>query len=86
MIAFLLTSVCLLTDGYPGLPPCSACLNALVPRVIKVCVTCTSAVFEPSTAVTATTSFARSLDDAAFGACRTEGRRSDGWCLYVEIG
>ena len=52
----------------------------------KVCVSCTSAVFEPRTTVTATTSFARSLDDAAFGACRTEDRRSDGWCLYVDIG
>ena len=56
-----------------------------MPRVIKVCVTCTSAVFEPRTAVTATTSFARSLDDAAFGACRIEDRRSDDWCLYMWI-
>ena len=79
MIAFLLISVCLLADGYPGLPPCSACLNALVPRVIKVCVTCTSAVFEPRTAVSATTSFARFLDDAAFETYGIVDRRSDRW-------
>ena len=75
-----------MADSCLGLGPCFAGLNALVPRVIKVCVTCTSAVFEPRTTVTAATSFARSLDDAAFGACRTEDRRSDGWCLYVDIG
>ena len=54
--------------------------------MIKVCVSWTSAVFEPRTTVSATTSFARFLDDTAFGACGTRGRRSDGWCLHVGIG
>ena len=36
--------------------------------------------------MTATTSFVRFLDDAAFGAYGTGGRRSDGWCLYANIG
>ena len=86
VFVFLLNSVCLLTGGYLRLGPCFAGLNALVPRVIKVCVTCSSAVFEPRTTVSATTSFAGFLDDAALGAYGTGDRRSDGWCLYVDIG
>ena len=52
----------------------------------KVCVSCTSAVFEPRTTVTATTRFAGFLDGAAFGARGPLDSRSDRWCLYVEIG
>ena len=84
MITLLLSSVCLLVDDYPGLCPRFAGLDTLVPRVIKVCVTSTSAVFEPRTTVSATTSFARFLDDAALGAYGTADRRSDGWCLHVD--
>ena len=69
-----------------GLFSCFAALNTLVPRVLKVCVTCTCAVFEPRTTVSATTSFARFLDDTAFGAYGTGGRRRDHWCLHVDIG
>ena len=54
--------------------------------MVKVFVTCTSTVFEPRTTVGATTSFARFLDDTAFGAHGTVGRRSDGWWLHVGIG
>ena len=86
MIAFSLSSVCLLADSCLGLGPCFAGLNALVPRVLKVFVTCTSTVFEPRTTVSATTSFARFLDDTAFGAYGTGGRRRDDWCLHVDIG
>ena len=58
-----------------------------MPRVIKVCGTCNSTVFEPRTTATATTIFARFLDDAAFYAYGTADRRSDGWCyIYVGIG
>ena len=57
-----------------------------MPRMIKVCVTYTSAVFEPRTTVSATTSLARFLDDTAFGAHGTRDRRSDGWYLHVGIG
>ena len=86
MIAFSLSSVCLLADNCLGLGPCFAGLNALVPRVLKVFVTCTSTVFEPRTTVSATTSFARFRDDAAFGAYGTGDRRSGGWYLYAGIG
>ena len=83
MIAFLLSSIYLLGDG---LWLCFAGLNALVPRATKVCVTCTSAAFEPRTTVTATTRFAGFLDGAALGARETVDSRSDRWCLYVDIG
>ena len=76
----------MLADSCLGLGPCFAGLDAFVPRVINVGVTCTCAVFEPRTTVSATTRFARFLDDAAFGAYSTGGRRSDGWCLHVDIG
>ena len=71
--SFLLSSVFLLTDGYPGLCPCLAELYALVPRVLKSCVTSTSAVFEPGTAATTATHFTRFRDGAAFGAYGTDG-------------
>ena len=86
VVVFLLSSVCLLTNGCLGLRPGFAGLYALVPRVIKVCVTGTSAGFEPRATATATTHFAGFRDDAAFRTYGTDGRRSDGWCLYVDIG
>ena len=75
----------MLADGCLGLRPYSAGLNPLVPRVIKLGVTCTSAVFEPRATVSATTSFARFPDDAAFRAYGLGDHRSDSWCLYVDI-
>ena len=80
--AVLLSSVCLLTDSCPGLSPCFAGLNALVPRVLKSYVTSTSAIFEPGTAASATTAFARFPDGAASGASGTAGRRRLSWCFF----
>ena len=54
-------------------------LDTLVPRVIKLGVTRTSAVSEPRTTATAATDFARFRDDAAFGAYGTNGRRRGCW-------
>ena len=79
--AFLVSSVFLLTDSCPGLSPCFAGLYALVPRVLKSCVTSTSAVFEPGTAESTATHFPRFHDAAAFGACGTDGLcRGSRWC------
>ena len=75
-----------MADGCLQLRPCFACLDALVPRVMNVCVASTSAVFEPRTAATATTDFAGFADAAAFGAYGTDGRRRGCWCVYVDIG
>ena len=85
--AFLFSSVCLLTNDYPGLCTCFAGPYALVPRVLKSCVTSsTSAVSEPGTAVTTTTYFPRFSDGAAFGAYGTDGRRrSFCWVFYAGI-
>ena len=48
-------------------------------------VTGTSAVSEPRTTATAATNFLRFCNDTAFGACGTDGRRRDYWCVYVAI-
>ena len=73
----------LLAHHYVGLP-CFAGLNALVPRVTKVCVTRTSAVSKPRTAAGATADFARFLSNAALGTHGTDGRRCrDCWCWHV---
>ena len=86
-IFFLLSSVFLMTDGYPGPCPCFAGMHALVPGVLKSGVTIiTSAAFEPGTTATTTTRFARFRDDAAFGAYGTDGRRRSYWWFYVSIG
>ena len=74
VIALLLSNVYLLGDGYLGLRPCFAGLNAVVPRVMNVCVASTSAEFEPRTAATATTDFAGFVDGAAFWAHETRDR------------
>ena len=44
-----------------------ACLDALVPRVIKLCVAGISTVLEPSTIASATTEFAGFLGSTALG-------------------
>ena len=81
--AFLLSSVFLLTDSCPGLSPCFAGMYALVPRVLKSCVTSTSAVFEPGTPESTATHFPRFPDGAAFGAYRTDCRRRRSCWVFV---
>ena len=73
-------------DGYLELRPCSAGLDALVPRVTKLGFSTTPAVSEPRTAPTATTAFSRFLDGTAFAALVPDDRRCDCWYLYVNIG
>ena len=53
--------------------------------MLKVCVTSTSAVFEPRTTATATTAFTRFKDGAALGTYGTDCCRCGCWCLYVGI-
>ena len=67
-------------DDDLGLRMCFAGLDSLVPRVIRVCVVSTSAVFEPRTSATATTSLARFVDGAAFGTYGTVHRCCSCWC------
>ena len=57
------------------LRPCVTGLDALVPRVMKLDVTSTSAISEPRTTAAATTAFTRFLDGATFAAYRTDCRR-----------
>ena len=72
-------------DGCLGLSKCFAGLNALVPRVIHLDITITSAVRKPRTTATATTTPARFGDDAAFEACGTDGPHRCCWCVYVVL-
>ena len=59
-------------------------IDALVPRVITLAVTSTSAVSEPRATATAATAFSGSHDDAAFGAYGPDGRcRGCCWCVCV---
>ena len=74
-----------MADGCLGLRPCFAGLDALGPRVMKLSVTRASAVSEPRTSATATTTFTGFLHGAAFGAHRTDDRRRGCWCSYVGI-
>ena len=78
-----MSRVRLSADGCLEPRPCFAGLDALVPRVMKLCVTRTSAVSEPRTTATATTHFPRFLDGAAFRACGTDNRCRGCWCLYA---
>ena len=64
-------------DGCLGLRQCFARLDALVPRVIKLGVTRTSAVSEPRTTTTAATNFPGFCDDAAFRTCGADDFRHD---------
>ena len=54
---------------------CFADLDALVPRVMKICATGTSAVAEPRTTASATTSFTGFLDGTTFGAYGADDHR-----------
>ena len=65
--------------------PCFAGLDALDPRVLKVWVPSTSAVFEPRTAATTTTNLTGFLDSNTFGAYGT-GNCCGCSGSYVEIG
>ena len=58
-------------------------MNPLLPRVVKVDGTITSTVLEPRTSSTATTDFARFLDDAAFGAYGNGDRHRIWQCVDV---
>ena len=60
-------------------------MDALVPRVIKFCVTSDSAVSEPRTSATATTSFARFVNGATFGAPEIDNRLCGCWSLYIGL-
>ena len=72
-----------MADGCLELRQCFfADLHALVPRVMELGVTGTSAIPEPRTAATTTTTFTRFRDDTAFEACRSGGRRGC-WRLYM---
>ena len=53
----------------------------MVPSVIELDVTSTSAVSEPRTTATAAADFPRFRDDAAFGTYGTDGCRRGGWCV-----
>ena len=75
-----------MADGSLGLRPSFAGSNALVPRVIKLGVTRTSAVSDPRTTATTTTNFTRFRDGATFGAYRTVWRCRECWCVYLGIG
>ena len=67
----------LFSNGCLEVHPRFAGLDALVPRVINVCVASSSAVSVPGTAATATTDFSRFINDTAFGTYGTEGRLYD---------
>ena len=76
----------LLADGPIGLSTSFAGLDALVPRVIKIWVTSTSAIVEPRTAATAATSFPGFLHGATYGAYGIDDRRRACWCVHAGIG
>ena len=69
-----MSNVCLFANGclerFAG-------LDALVPRVINLCIARTSAVSVPITTATATTNFPGFRDAAAFATYGTDGRRRD---------
>ena len=77
-----MTTVELLSDDCLGLRPCFAGLQALMPRVINVCVAVTSAFIEPRTSATTTTDFSRSLRYTAFQAHRIDCRHH-GRCVWA---
>ena len=63
-----------------GLRPYFAGLDALVPRVMKLDITTTSAVSEPRTAATTTTAFTRFLDGTAFATFAPDDHRRRRGC------
>ena len=72
-----------MADDRLGVRSHFAGLQALMPRVIKLCVVDTSAVSKPRTTVTATTHFAGSLDDPAFGAYGNDSSHCGCKCTHV---
>ena len=72
-----MSNVCLFANGclerFAG-------LDALVPRVISLCIARTSAVSVPTPTATATTNFPGFRDGTTFGAHGTDGRRNN--CSY----
>ena len=78
-----MSHVRLLDHGCILLRQCFAGPDALVPRVIKLGVTSTSAVSEPRTTAATATYFPRFRNDPAFGAYETDGRRRNCYCEYV---
>ena len=76
-------SIQLLAHGPLGGHPGCARLDPLVPRVMKLCVTRSSAVSKPRTAATTATHFTRFLDGAAFGTYNTDYYRPDCWCAIL---
>ena len=82
-----MSRVRLSADGCLGLRPCCAGPDALVPRVIKLSIVSTSAVSEPRTAASTTTTFPRFRDGTAVAAYGPGARRGrDCWYSYVSIG
>ena len=71
--------------GHARLQNTNTDLDALVPRMTELGVTSTPAVSEPGTAATTTTNFPRFLDDAAFEAHGTDGRRPPFWYFNAGI-
>ena len=74
-----------MADDCLRLIPWFASPDALVPRVLQIGGTTTSARSEPRSTATATTQFAGFPNVDAFGAHGTNSRR-DCRCLYVDIG
>ena len=64
---------------------CSAGLDPLVPRVMKIAVSRVPTFFEPRTTATTTTDFPRLCHDAAFRTYGTDYRSRDCWYVHVNI-
>ena len=82
----LLNPVPVMADDCLGMLTRFAGPDTLIPCVLQIGVTTTSAGSEPRTAATATTHFARLHNRNTFGTYGTYDRRRDCWCLYVGIG
>ena len=76
-VALLLNSILLLTNSCLRVRPYFAGLDTLVPRVMKLRFTRSSAVSKPRTTATAATHLTRFLDGTALGTYDTEGLAHD---------
>ena len=65
---------------------CFASLDALVPRVLKLCVAISATASEPGTATTATAKFTGFLNSAALETCAIDVCCSDCCCWHVQSG
>ena len=74
-----------MANGYLRLFPWFADPDALVPCVLQIGITTTSALSEPSTAATATTHFASLFNRDTFGACQADCRRLVCQCFDADI-